>query len=58
MTSVLRTLGNEAVHEGKEVSVYTTWLLDDFFKAIVEYIYVAPSKLARFERHLTDAESG
>jgi hypothetical protein len=58
MTWVLRTLGNEAAHEPQQMSVYTTWALDDFFKTIVEYIYVAPAKLARFKKRLEEAESG
>lgn len=57
MSWALRILGNESAHEQKEMSVYTTWILDDFFKAIVEFVYVAPSKLAQFERHLQELSS-
>lgn len=29
-----------------------TWALSDFFRAVVEYIYVAPSKLKTFREKL------
>jgi hypothetical protein len=39
-----------------EMSVTTpdTWVLDDFFKAIIEYVYVAPSKLKDFRGKLEE----
>jgi hypothetical protein len=53
MTQVLRTLGNAGAHETDSlISVYTTWTIADFFKAIVEYVYVAPSKLKRYKAGL------
>jgi hypothetical protein len=53
MTDVLRTLGNTAAHDAPDdVTVPMTWAIDDFFQAIVEYVYVAPSKLAEFEERL------
>lgn len=53
MTDVLRTLGNAAAHEGPHaVTVPMTWSIEEFFKAVVEYVYVAPARLAEFEASL------
>jgi hypothetical protein len=58
MTLVLRTLGNAGAHDADaRISVYTTWALNDFFKAIVEYVYIAPNKLVRFKAKLHQAQS-
>lgn len=53
VTDVLRLLGNVGAH-WTEQRVYPsqTPALDDFFKTIVEYIYVAPSKLQEFKYQL------
>jgi len=57
MTDAMRTLGNVAAHEPLEVvTVPMTWALDDFFRALVEYVYVAPSKLAEFKKKLSKAK--
>jgi Domain of unknown function (DUF4145) len=59
MTDVMRTLGNVAAHGPLEgVTVPMTWALDDFFRALVEYVYVAPSKLAEFRERLSKAHRG
>jgi hypothetical protein len=51
MTDVLRTIGNAAAHSGPdEITVPMTWAIDEFFRAIVEYVYVAPAKIAKFEK--------
>jgi len=53
MTDVLRLLGNIAAHGSPDsVKVPMTWAIDDFFRAIVQYVYVAPSKLADFKARL------
>lgn len=50
ITDVLRLLGNVGAHwTGQHVHPLQTNALDDFFRAIVEYIYVAPSKLKDFQ---------
>jgi len=53
MTDILRLLGNVGVHAGEqEVTDYQVTLINDFFKVIIEYIYVAPSKLQEFNDNL------
>jgi hypothetical protein len=54
-TDVLRLLGNIGAHwTGKHVHPLQTFALDDFFRAIIEYIYVAPSKLKEFRNRLAE----
>jgi len=49
-TDVLRLLGNIGAHwTGQHVHPLQTHALNDFFRAVVEYIYVAPSKLKEFK---------
>ena len=56
MTDVLRTLGNAAAHNSvTNVTVPMTWAIDEFFRAIVEYVYVAPAKLEAFQHALSNA---
>ncbi len=51
LTTILRELGNVGAHNVvSNVTVPMTWEIDKFFKLIVEYIYVAPSKLNEFEK--------
>jgi hypothetical protein len=58
VTDVLRVLGNSAAHGSMQaVTVPTTWAIDDFFRAVVEYVYVAPSKLQEFKEKLAHAQS-
>lgn len=53
MTDVLRTLGNTAAHEAPdEITVPMTWAIDEFFRAIVEYVYIAPAKLETFQKRI------
>jgi hypothetical protein len=53
MTDLIRQIGNASVHsEGQRISVFTTDLIDDFFRAVVEYVYIAPSKIAELKRML------
>jgi Domain of unknown function (DUF4145) len=52
-TDFLRQLGNAGVHGGEEqVESYQTPTIDEFFRAVVEYIYVAPSKLEDFKEKI------
>ena len=45
LTDVLRVLGNVGAHATESsVTVPMTWAMDEFFRVIVEYVYVAPSK--------------
>lgn len=53
MTDVLRLIGNVGAHAGSaEVLPYQVFAVDKFFRAVVEYVYVAPSRLAEFRRRL------
>jgi hypothetical protein len=54
-TDVLRLLGNIGAHwTGQKVHPLQTHAIDDFFRAVVEYIYVAPSKLKEFKDRLPE----
>lgn len=59
VSSLLRILGNMGVHAGTE-SVHPLHVnaIDEFFRAIVEYIYIAPAKLKQFEASLKLAPKG
>jgi hypothetical protein len=52
-THILRILGAIGAHE-KEVLIHPTQihLIDGFFKALIEYLYVAPSKIKEFKDKL------
>ena len=56
VTDLLRVMGNAGAHAGKQqITVPMTWGMRDLFCAIVEYVYVAPSKLAEFKKSLDSA---
>ena len=49
MTDVLRLLGNIGAHAADQsVKPGHVLVIDDFFRVIIEYVYVAPSKLKEF----------
>lgn len=49
----LRTLGNIGAHVSEQqIQPWQVHSIDEFFRAVVEYIYVAPSKLADFKKSL------
>jgi len=55
ITSVLRTLGNSGAHNtSQNVTVPMTWKMDEFFRALIEYVYIAPSKLAEFREEVAE----
>jgi len=57
MSDVLRLLGNIGAHwTGQHIHQLQTPALDEFFRAVVEYIYVAPSKLKEFKDQLAEFE--
>lgn len=56
VTDVLRIVGNTAAHGALQaITPPMTWAIDDFFRTIVEYVYVAPSKLEEFKAKLSRA---
>jgi len=53
MTSTLRLLGNSGAHNtNQHVTVPMTWRMDQFFRILVEYIYVVPHHLSEFKKEL------
>lgn len=53
MTDVLRQLGNIGSHAGDEdIDPEYVDVIDDFFRAIVEYVYIAPFKVNEFKARL------
>ncbi|MFN8383727.1 MAG: DUF4145 domain-containing protein [Anaerolineales bacterium] len=58
MTTLMRLLGNLGVHaiDDDEVSVWDAQLIDDFFRSIVEYVYIAPAKIAHLKTRLERKE--
>jgi hypothetical protein len=54
MTDLLRLLGNAGAHDLRSaVRPPQVWAMDEFFRAVVEYIYVAPAKVKAFRETLT-----
>lgn len=59
VSDVLRLLGNIGAHAGDQsVKAWQIHTLDEFFRAIVEYVYVAPSKLKEFTDSMASFNSG
>jgi hypothetical protein len=56
MTTALRTIGNAGAHAGEGVRRAQVYPIDQFFRAVIEYVYVAPARLDRFRRELARAE--
>lgn len=53
MADAIRYVGNRGAHSGEEnVDFDEVKLLDDFLGAILEYVYVAPAKLAKLSEKL------
>jgi hypothetical protein len=57
-TTVLRTLGNDGAHLNKDkVTVPMTWGMRELFRAVVEYVYVAPSRISEFNKSVEKGEA-
>ena len=55
MSDVLRLLGNIGAHaDALEVHQGHVYALDEFFRAITEYIYVAPQRVRAFRQQLEE----
>ena len=53
LAHTLRLLRNKGAHSGNEgVHQLEAYQLDEFFRVLVEYVYVAPSKLAAFRKRI------
>lgn len=54
-TDLMRHIGNLGAHAGeKNIDFWDAELLDDFFRFVVEYVYIAPSRIERLKRRLGD----
>lgn len=55
VSDVLRFLGNIGAHIGeKSIHPLRANVIDEFFRAVVEYVYIAPSKLKRFKSEMKE----
>lgn len=53
LADTLRLLGNAGAHSGNQgVHQLQAYQIDEFFRVLVEYVYVAPNKLAAFRQEL------
>jgi hypothetical protein len=53
-TKLIRLVGNAGAHaSGQKITMLQVWAIDDFIKAILEYIYVAPKKIEEFKRRFS-----
>jgi len=57
ITTLLRRVGNMGAHAADvELSVWDAELIDDFFRSVLEYVYIAPAKIRRMETRLKSHE--
>jgi hypothetical protein len=53
MSDIMREMRNLGAHEDDvKVRVTDTWRLNEFFLALIEYLYVAPYRLKQFKEAL------
>jgi hypothetical protein len=58
-TTLIREIGNIAAHADKEeIHPLLVYTVDDFFRTIIEYVYVAPKKLSEFKGRLKRYKRG
>ena len=54
MSEVIRLLGNISAHDYRSrLSWADADVIDEFFKAIIEYVYIGPAKIRDFQKRLT-----
>jgi Domain of unknown function (DUF4145) len=59
LSDVLRLVGNIGAHAAEEeVKAWQVYAIDEFFRAVVEYVYVAPGKLEEYRESLELFEKG
>ena len=57
ISDLLRKVGNMGAHAVEnELSVWDAELIDEFFRSIVEYVYIAPARIRRMEMRLSKRE--
>ncbi len=53
ISDLLRKVGNIGVHAVDEnLSVWDAELIDDFFRSIIDYVYIAPARIKRMENRM------
>lgn len=58
MTEAIRFIGNIGAHAGApHINKQEAELIDDFFVAIIEYVYVAPAKIKALEERLKKSDT-
>lgn len=50
VTDLIRVIGNLGAHVSeRDIDFWDAELLDDFFRSVVEYVYISPSKIERMK---------
>lgn len=58
MTDVLRAIGNIGAHASdRKVRHGQVSAIDEFFRAVVEYVYIAPNRIQSFKKQLVHLDS-
>jgi hypothetical protein len=58
ITNLMRNVGNLAAHAGEQdIDFWDAELLDDFFRSVVEYVYIAPSKIERLKQRTSSRKA-
>ncbi|QZO14570.1 DUF4145 domain-containing protein [Pseudoalteromonas piscicida] len=58
ITDLMRQIGNLGSHASdNEVDFWDAELLDDFFRSVIEYVYIAPSKIKRLKQRMGERSS-
>ena len=53
LADTLRLVGNVGAHSGNQtVHQLQAYEIDEFFRVLIEYVYIAPNKLAAFRKRL------
>lgn len=53
IATLLRQTGNEAIHaSGRRISVLDTEVIDQLFRAIVDYLFILPARIEELKRSL------
>lgn len=58
-SALIRLVGNAGAHASEiRITVPLVWAVDDFVKAVIEYLFVAPSRIEQFKASLGRSGSG
>jgi hypothetical protein len=56
VTKSIRLVGNLGAHSGENVSIDQANVIEDFFKFIIEFVYIVPSRLKSFQESIDKSE--